>query len=142
MTLGEFIKQYREQHELSVRSFASKVGMSPQQILNIEKGIGNNGKPMQSNITTYNKIAKGIGIDELDLFYLLNDNVRVNPSEYTKNMPIVMVDGHPMLDLSDLDYEQIVAISLLLQADQAALSSASHEAESLVSSQQVLDGQQ
>jgi len=84
MTLGEFIKKYREEHGLSVRYFASLSGISPQQIINIEKGIGNDGKPMTSTMKTYKKIAKAVNMDEKDFMNLLNDNVVVNPSDNKK----------------------------------------------------------
>lgn len=80
MTLGEFIKQYREEHKLSIRAFASLVGMSTQQISNIEKGIGNDGKPMTSTMKTYKKIAEAIGMTENDFLNMLSDNVTVNPT--------------------------------------------------------------
>lgn len=78
MTLGEFITQYCEEHGLSDRSFATLVGVSPQQIGNIKRGIGNNGKPMSSTMKTYKKIASAIGMDETDFLNMLNDNVAVN----------------------------------------------------------------
>ena len=81
MTLGEFIKQYREEHNLSVRAFASQVGISPQAVINIETGIGSNGKPMTSTMKTYKKIAEGIGMSEQELLNLLSDNAIVNPSD-------------------------------------------------------------
>ena len=132
MTLGEFITKYRAEHEMSVRAFARMVDLSPQQILNIERGIGSDGKPMQSStMKTYKRIADAIGMDEIDFLNLLNDSVRINPSEDDKNMPIVVVDGHKMLDLSVLTESQRSAISLLLQADQQALSSALPDIEIL-----------
>lgn len=81
MTLGEFIKQYRDEHDLSKRAFAMMVGISVQQVSNIEKGVGNNGKPMTSTMKTYQKIADAIGISEKEFLSLLNDDIRVNPSE-------------------------------------------------------------
>ena len=92
MTLGEFIKKYREEHGLSVRYFASLSGISPQQIINIEKGIGNDGKPMTSTMKTYKKIAKAVNMDEKDFMNLLNDNVVVNPSD-NKNTAIQEDNG-------------------------------------------------
>ena len=81
MTLGEFITQYREQHKLSIRAFASKAGMSPQQILNIERNVGSNGKPMlSSTMKTYKRIAETVGMSETDFLNMLNDNVTVNPT--------------------------------------------------------------
>lgn len=95
MTLGEFVKNYREEHgKMSVRAFASIVDMSPQQIINIEKGIGNDGKPMTSTMKTYSKIAKGVGMDETDFMKMLNDNVIVNPSD-EKN-PVTEIDDESL----------------------------------------------
>ena len=91
MTLGEFVKNYREEHKLSYRYFASIVGMSPQQIINIEKGIGNDGKPMTSTMKTYKKIANAVGIDEKEFMKMLNDDVLINPS--TEKNPATESDG-------------------------------------------------
>lgn len=92
MTLGEFIKQYREEHGLSVRYFASLADMSPQQIINIERGFGNDGKPMTSTMKTYQKVARAVLMDEKDFMNMLNDNVVVNPSE-SKKTAIQKDDG-------------------------------------------------
>lgn len=81
MTLGEYIIQYRKEHGLSKRAFAMMADISVQQISNIEKGLGNNGKPMTSTMKTYKKIADAVGIPEKDFLRLLNDDLRVNPSE-------------------------------------------------------------
>ena len=81
MTLGEYIIQYRKEHGLSKRAFAMMADISVQQISNIEKGLGNNGKPMTSTMKTYKKIADAVGIPEKDFLWLLNDDLRVNPSE-------------------------------------------------------------
>ena len=80
MTLGEFVKKYIQDHEMSLRSFAAMVGMSTQQISNIVNGIGNNGKPMTSTMRTYKKIAEALGMDEQEFLLMLNDVVTVNPS--------------------------------------------------------------
>ena len=142
MTLGEFITQYRQQHEMSVRQFASLVSMSPQAILNIERGLGSSGKPMTSTMKTYKRIAEAIGMTEQDFLNMLNDNVLVNPDEYEENMPIKEIDGHTMLDLSALNEAQRKAVILVLQADQQALSVALREVESRLSLLQTLDDQQ
>jgi transcriptional regulator with XRE-family HTH domain len=79
MTLGEFVKTYRLKHDLSIRAFASIAGMSPQAIGNIEKGIGNDGKPMTSTMKTYQRIAKAVGLTENELMRKLSDDVLINP---------------------------------------------------------------
>lgn len=92
MTLGEFVTNYRKERGISVRYFASLSDMSPQQIINIEKGTGNDGKPMTSTMKTYQKIARAVGMDETEFLLMLNDDVRVNPSEQ-KN-PATESDGN------------------------------------------------
>lgn len=80
MTLGEFIKKYREEHGLSIRGFAELSGVSIQQISNIEKGIGNNGKKMTSTMKTYKKIAEAVGMSGADFMNMLNENALINPN--------------------------------------------------------------
>lgn len=89
MELGEFIREYREEHGLSLRQFAELSGVSVQQISNIEKGVGNNGKPMTSNISTYRKIAKALGMSGADFMLLLNDTVKVNATAENALFPIL-----------------------------------------------------
>lgn len=109
MTLGEFITKYRLEHDLSQRAFAAKVNMSVQQIANIERGIGNNGKPMTSNMRTYTKIAAGLGIDETDFFRMLNDSVVVNSRP---QLDLQLFAG-PNYKRSDEDQELIDAFHAL-----------------------------
>lgn len=80
MTLGEYIRTYRKEHNMSLRDFAELADLSPQYISNIEKGINNDGKPLSPTMTTYNKIAKATGISEGKLLSSVDDFVSVNPS--------------------------------------------------------------
>lgn len=91
MELGEFVKQYCVEHKMTNRAFAAFAGLSPQQVGNIKRGIGNNGKPMTSTMRTYKKIADAIGMSETDFLNMLNDNVNVNPNttDDTVTFPIL-----------------------------------------------------
>lgn len=109
MTLGEFITKYRLERDLSQRAFAAKVNMSVQQIANIERGIGNNGKPMTSNMRTYTKIAAGLGIDETEFFRMLNDSVVVN----SRPQLDLQLFADPNCKRSDEDQELIDAFHAL-----------------------------
>lgn len=62
MTLGEFVKQYREAHFMSQREFARRCGLSNAQISLIEKGIGTDGKPFTPTGLTLSKVARGMGL--------------------------------------------------------------------------------
>ena len=68
MTLGEWIKQYRKNHGLSMQAFADIAGLSKAYVGMIEKGINpTTGKTVSPTIQTFGKIAKGINMD-LDTF--------------------------------------------------------------------------
>ena len=132
MTLGEFVKNYREEHELSYRSFAGIVGMSPQLIINIEKGIGNDGKPMTSTMKTYTKIAHAVGIDEKEFMKMLNDDVLINPSD-EKN-PVTKGDGlEENIDFSKLSEERKKLIQDILMASDQDVSFVLQMTERLLS---------
>ncbi len=88
MTLAEYVADYREKHDLSIRAMASLVGVSPQHMSNVESGINNNGKPMKLTVSLVSKIAKATGIDELTLFETLDDFATVNPKK-GKQTPVV-----------------------------------------------------
>ena len=137
MTLSEFIKQYRAKHNLSIRAFAAMVGMSPQSILNIERGLGSNGKPMTSTMATYAKIANAIGMSETDFLNLLNDNVLINPGN--EKIPTTERDGQNMLDLSLLSEDQRKAIHEILGMNQDELTSVLPELKNYVSQLQTQD---
>lgn len=78
MKIGEYIKQYREAHELSGRAFAAQVGISPQYAANLERGTNNDGKPCTPTVRMLAKIAKGTGISEAELFSMLDGSAAVN----------------------------------------------------------------
>lgn len=85
MKLGEYIKNYREEHELSSRAFAALVGISPQYASNLEKGKNNQGKPISPTLEMIRKIAAATGTDENTLLGLLNEVVaaKVKPPAKT-----------------------------------------------------------
>lgn len=93
MTLSEFVSAYIEEHNMSKRQFAAMTKISVQQISNIIKGIGNNGKPMSSTMTTYAKIANAVGMDEKEFMLMLNDDVTINPAEATNDVISLPVVG-------------------------------------------------
>lgn len=68
MTLGDWIRQYRKNHGLSMQAFADISGLSKAYVGMIEKGVNpTTGKIVSPTIQTFGKIAKGINMD-LDTF--------------------------------------------------------------------------
>ena len=62
MELGEAVYNFRGEHNYSLREFAKKCGLSHVQIMRMEKGVGQDGKPFEPSIKTLRKLAAGMGL--------------------------------------------------------------------------------
>lgn len=74
MTLGEVIKRYRKEHDLSMADFAELSGMSKAYVSLLEKGTrpGSN-KPIDPSTEVVNKTAHAMGMPSADLWRLIDD---------------------------------------------------------------------
>ena len=74
MKLGDLIREYREQHDLSQRQFADKCDLSNGYISILEKGANpNTGKPVTPTIPQLKKLASGLGMSMMDMLELVDD---------------------------------------------------------------------
>lgn len=81
MTLGDLIRQYREEHGLSQRQFAQICGLSNGYISLLELGYNRRtGKPVSPMLTQFHKLAKGMGMTIDDLIRILGDEVVIDLS--------------------------------------------------------------
>jgi len=121
MTLGEWIKNYRDKHSLSMQEMADMCGFSKAYIGQLEKGINpSTGKPISPTIQAFDKIAQAVGLDldvflkELDgnqLITLLPDKTD-KPSFPAKGIRIPVLGrvaaGIPIEAITDIeDWEEI-----------------------------------
>ena len=75
MTLGEYVKNYRKEHGLSMQAFGDRCGLSRAYISILEKGINpTTGKNFAPTVDTLNRIAEAIGVTIDGLLPLLDDN--------------------------------------------------------------------
>ena len=78
MSLSEFLRNYRAEHELSMDDLAKRCGLSKPYISMLEKNRNSkNGKSITPSIRTYEKIAHGVGLTVDSLMKLINGNERV-----------------------------------------------------------------
>ena len=64
MKVGEWLKLYREQHNLSMQTLADLCGFSKAYINVLEKGVNpKTGKPISPTMQTFEKIARGTKTD-------------------------------------------------------------------------------
>ena len=80
MTLGEYIKSYRQMHGMSQRKFAALSGLTNTYISNLERGINSNGSVTTPSLETYQAVAKATNCEAADLIALLDDPFRESKS--------------------------------------------------------------
>ena len=74
MTLGEVIKKYREENDISQREFARKTGLSNSYISQLEMNMNSkNGQPIKPQLETYKAVADAMGITIDALFCMVDD---------------------------------------------------------------------
>ena len=72
MTLGDAIRSYREDNEMSMDAFANKSGISKSYISLLEKNQHpNTGKPIIPTIKTYKLAAQAMNIDFDELIRMI-----------------------------------------------------------------------
>ena len=91
MTLGEYIKAYREMHGWSQREFAKNAGLRNTYISNLEKGLSKTGSGATPSFETYKAIAKATGCTARDLIDLLDDTVIEVPSFSPEEQQMVLL---------------------------------------------------
>ncbi|MBQ6177715.1 MAG: helix-turn-helix domain-containing protein [Bacteroidales bacterium] len=93
MTLGEYIKQYRAEHDLSQRQFASLCGISNGYVSMLEKGMNTStGQPIIPTIQTMRQIANAMGLTIHKVLSEVDDivlDIGADPNEDDKQPPVV-----------------------------------------------------
>ena len=87
MLLGEIIKKYREEHQMSLQNFADLIGTSRSYIHMLEKNINpSTNKPISPSIETLKSLANAMNMDlELLLKQLNNEqDIYIDENEYKK----------------------------------------------------------
>lgn len=87
MLLGEIIKKYRTEHQMSLQDFADLIGTSRSYIYMLEKNINpSTQKPISPSIETLKSLAKAMNMELDYLLKQLNDeqNIYLDENEYQK----------------------------------------------------------
>ena len=81
MTLGEIIKAYRAEHDMSMDAFAEKSGISKAYISILEKNRHpKTGRPIAPSIQSIKQAADGMNMDFNTLFSMIEGDVDLSPS--------------------------------------------------------------
>ena len=78
MTLGDLIRTYREQHNLSMDEFAKRAQLTRPYVWMLEKNKNTkNNKPIIPSVTTLKKVASAVNMTLGALLEILDDNYPV-----------------------------------------------------------------
>lgn len=84
MLLGDIIKQYRSEHNLSMQNFADLIYSSKSYVSMLEKNVNPaTGKPIKPSIETLKSIANAMHLQIEDLLSLLDDKQKIILNEDT-----------------------------------------------------------
>jgi len=99
MTLGEYIKQYREEHGLSQREFAAQAELTCGYISMLENNKNPRTKlPISPTVRVYEKVSDATGVPLGELLQAVDDRITVNtkdshpinyPRKHTRSMRTV-----------------------------------------------------
>ncbi|EOP51819.1 MULTISPECIES: helix-turn-helix domain-containing protein [unclassified Bacillus (in: firmicutes)] len=99
-TLGMIIREYRQEHNLSLREFATRCQLSHSYIDKLEKGIDlRNGKPVEPTLTVIEQIAKAINKEKTNL---LEEIGYLNDHDQSKKAEVVDRDFEKTLNDPEL----------------------------------------
>lgn len=133
MTLGDIVKKYREENNISMESFSQKCNLSKGYISMLEKNKNpNTGKPIRPSLLTIKSVASAMNIDVNDLIALLEDQeIKLSSDDeeldifsYSNIMPIttkkvpllgVIACGEPMY--CNEERESYVVVGTDIRAD-------------------------
>lgn len=102
MLLGDIIKQYREDHQMSLQDFANLIGTSRSYIHMLEKNVNpSTNKPINPSIETLKLLANAMNMD-LDFLLKQLDSeqqIYLNEEEYKKQFEKTDLLGNPVVSL-------------------------------------------
>ena len=102
MLLGDIIKQYREEHQMSLQDFASLIGTSRSYIHMLEKNVNpSTDKPISPSIETLKSLARAMNMDLDFLLKQLNSNqeIYLSEEEYKKQFDKIDKLGNPVISI-------------------------------------------
>ena len=111
MKVGEWLKLYREQHNLSMQALADLCGFSKAYINVLEKGVNpKTGKPISPTMQTFEKIARGTKTDVDTLLKILDGDqpITVNAPTSDDLPDLTQKDEREIMHLMDEKKEKLM----------------------------------
>lgn len=118
MTLGDYIKEYRQAHKYSMDDFARRSGMSKAYVSILERNYNpSTGKAAIPSLETIKRVATATGVDFNDLISMLDGDQEVL-LEPTKAAPSVPIGCIPMPEMRKIPLVGTIACGQPILAEQ------------------------
>lgn len=102
MTLGDIIKKYREQNNISMGEFASNCALSKGYISMLENNINpRNNKPISPTLPSIAKIATGMGIELDSLLKMLDNEQPIQLLSTSEEFPTIEIISSQQKELNE-----------------------------------------
>lgn len=121
MKLGEIIKNYRTENDISMREFAKMADMSNAYVSMLEKGVDGRGKKIVPSIETINKVARACNMTFDALFNQLDGDfpVRVNSQSNLTDNETLFIEAYRKADAQTQEMiKRLLAYNNLLNGNQ------------------------
>jgi len=121
MKLGEIIKNYRTENDISMREFAKMADMSNAYVSMLEKGVDGRGKKIVPSIETINKVARACNMTFDALFNQLDGDfpVRVNSQSNLTDTEALFIEAYRKADIQTKEMiKRLLAYNNLLNGNQ------------------------
>ena len=113
MTLGEIIRKYRSEHDMSMRAFGRASGLSVTYISSLENGVTQRGNKPAPSLETYRAVAKAMALDIDQLLRAIDDDIKIMPTDIDEHK--LSPKKQELFDLIDsMPEEKVEAILKLL----------------------------
>ena len=118
MKLGELIRDYREQHSLSLRAFSRAANLSATYVSMIERDLNGRGKMPVPSVETYRAIAKAMGLDVSDLIRMVDDKIDLSPERKGVDLTLYTDNVIPMPPMHSVPLVGTIACGTPILAEQ------------------------
>lgn len=86
MTVGDVIRQYRIEHDMSLAEFGRRAGLTRGYLSAVERGVNSNGSPARLSYASAQRIAKVMGITHSDLIKAIEGSDDIILTEKEKRL--------------------------------------------------------
>ena len=131
MTLSDFVKEYRKEHDLSQRQFAAICGLSNGYISMLERNLNpKTGLPLTPSLLALKKISTAMGMSLGDLLTAVDDMPMDISEDCANELSALTKEGGPMDDMD------IALTTLILQLSPEKKAEALHYLQYLANRQE------